>query len=296
MKFLSVILMMALGLQAFSQAELNEYKYVIVPKKFDGFRSENQYQTSTLIKYYFVKQGFNTVYDDALPQDLNNNRCLGLKASIEDGSSMFATKVAIVLNDCQGNEVYRTMQGMSKVKDYNAAYRETISEAFISLNGFRHKYTPKEPQTAPMTISFKDDVKNLTVDNDTKEEMVPEVKEELPMVPSIPREITNDVKEGDDQIANEAQDVVIKITEVSQVVSKEEDTELALYAQQTPTGYQLVDTTPSIQFYLKETSVEGVYLAQGKNQKGLVFLEDNQWFFEYYEGTRRIKEVLLVKF
>jgi len=296
MKFLSVFLIMALGFQAFSQAELNEYKYVIVPKKFDGFRSENQYQTSTLIKYYFVKQGFNTVYDDALPQDLNSDRCLGLKASIADGSSMFATKLAIVLNDCQGSEVYRSMQGMSKVKDYKEAYRESISEAFISLNGFRHIYTPKEALDAPMTISFKDDVKNLTLENDTKQEMIPEVKEALPTVASIPVEMTNDVIEMEDQIVNEVQDEVIKEIEVSQEVRKAEDTTLALYAQQTATGYQLVDTTPSILFYLKETSVKGVYLAEGNNQKGLVFLEDNQWVFEYYEGTKRIKEVLLIKF
>ncbi len=62
---------MSVGFQAYSQSQLNEYKYIIVPKKFDGFKNENQYQTSTAIKYYFVQQGFNAVYEDALPQDLN---------------------------------------------------------------------------------------------------------------------------------------------------------------------------------------------------------------------------------
>ena len=286
MKFLSVFLFMIIGLQAFSQAELNEYKYIIVPKKFDGFRSENQYQTSTLVKYYFTQRGFNAVYDDALPQDLNSDRCLGLKASLGDGSSMFATKVTIVLEDCKGNEVYRTGEGMSKVKDYNVAYREVISEAFSSLNGFLYDYKPKEPKDAPITVSFKDDVKHLVQDDDAKEAMVT----------SKTGEVTNEVNETGVQTKKEVKEEVLNVPEVSEEVSRAEDSALALYAQQTPTGYQLVDTTPSIQFYLKKTSVEGVYLAEGKNKNGLVFLEDNQWFFEYYEGAKRIKEVLLVKF
>jgi hypothetical protein len=286
MKFLVVFLFTVIGFQAFSQAELNEYKYIIVPQKFDGFKKENQFQTSTLIKYFFVQNGFNTVYDNALPQDLNGDRCLGLMVNLADDSSLFSTKLAIVLKDCQGNEVYRTGQGSSKSKDYKLAYREAISKAFNSLNGFTHEYTPKESGNEPVTISFKDDVKNLAVDDTTKEKAIVEVKEELPMAPSKPSEAVNEVKESVAQINNETQDEV----------SKAGDTRLTLYAQQTPTGYQLVDTTPSIQFYLRKTSVEGVYLASNKSKNGLVFLKDNQWVFEYYEGNKHIKEVLLIKF
>ncbi len=287
---------MVLGLQAFSQSELNEYKYIVVPKKFDGFRSENQYQTSTLIKYYFAQNGFNAVYDDALVPDLIKDQCLGLKVSLEDDSSMFATKVTIVLKDCQGNEVYRTGQGMSKVKEYNVAYREVISEAFNSFNGFRYEYIPKETKEAPVTISFKDDVKHLELGDNTKKEMIPAVNEVQPKVAAKPVEIADEAKETSAQMKNEVEDESLIVPKASEEVSKEKGTALVLYAQQTINGYQLVDTTPSVQYYLMETSMKDVYLADGKNKKGLVFLEDNQWVFEYYNGNKRIKEVLLIKF
>ena len=52
------ILWLALMFGGAVNAQLNDYKYIIVPKKFEEFRSENQYQTSTLIKYYFEENGF----------------------------------------------------------------------------------------------------------------------------------------------------------------------------------------------------------------------------------------------
>ena len=125
-----------MGYNAHAQAVLNDYKYVIVPKKFEGFRSENQYQTSTLVKYYLEKQGFNAFYEDALPQDLNADRCLGLVTSLEEDSSLFATKVAVVFKDCRGIEQYRTQFGSSKAKQYKEAYRETISRGLSVLKNF----------------------------------------------------------------------------------------------------------------------------------------------------------------
>src|SRR5690554_2545807 len=115
-----------------SQAELNNYKYIIVPTKFDAFKLENQYQTSTLIKYLLVENGFNAVYDNALPPDLLVDRCLGLLLGLTDDSSMFTTKVALTLKDCFSKEIYRTKDGSSKEKEYRIAYSEAIKESIKS--------------------------------------------------------------------------------------------------------------------------------------------------------------------
>ncbi|NNJ87840.1 MAG: hypothetical protein HKP53_00435, partial [Eudoraea sp.] len=69
-----------------------------------------------------------------------------------------------------------------------------------------------------------------------------------------------------------------------------------LYAQETETGYQLVDTEPSIQFYLWETSMPNIFMAERKGQSGLLYQKDEQWVFEYYEGDDRLQEVLEIKF
>lgn len=295
MKFLIVFLTMSLGLQAYSQSQLNEYKYIIVPKKFDGFRNENQYQTSTAIKFYFVQRGFNAVYEDALPQDLNNDRCLGLLTSLFEDSSMFATRVNIVLKDCNGKEVYRTLQGISKEKEYNAAYREAISEAFISLNGFNYAYKPKAPIEEPLTISFKDDVKNLDLEEKVEEGPVLPQQDKADL--DTPKDILEDKELAEPK--SEAPEELIKedlpLVKPEVAISQDEEDQ-ALYAQKTAIGYQLVDTTPSIQYYLKETSMNNVFLAEGEKHSGLLYKVDNQWVFEYYEGSRRVKKTLEIKF
>lgn len=295
MKYLCFFLLLNMGYNVHSQAILNEYKYVIVPKKFDGFQSENQYQTSTIIKYYFVQHGFNAVYEDALPQDLNAQRCLGLLTSVLNNSSMFATRLNIVLKDCKGNEVYRTEEGFSKEKDYKTAYVEAIKEAFISLEGFTYEYKPSAPKEEPLTISFKDDIKNMDHKEKGEEQLVqpPQNKTDIDTSKNMleDKEITEPKTEAPEELRE--QDFP---PDRSELAINQNEKNQALYAQKTATGYQLVDTTPAIQYNLKETSMNDVFLAEGANHSGLVYKADNQWVFEYYEGSRRVKKTLVIKF
>ncbi|HUH47967.1 MAG TPA: hypothetical protein VLZ54_12485, partial [Arenibacter sp.] len=78
MKKLLVSILLLSSYIGMSQTELNNYKYIIVPTKFDAFKQENQYQTSTLVKHLLVENGYNAVYDNALPEDLLSDRCSGL--------------------------------------------------------------------------------------------------------------------------------------------------------------------------------------------------------------------------
>jgi len=294
MKYLCFFLFLIIGYNTHAQAILNEYKYVIVPKKFDEFRSENQYQTSTMVKYYLVKQGFNAVYDDVVPQDLKLDRCLGLVTSLEEDSSLFATRVSVVFKDCQGVERYRTQFGSSKAKQFQEAYRGAITEAFQSLKGFRYSYNSKVENNAPVVLNFKDDVKAL------------------PPPENMPEEKSISTEDGDAEISSEKEidkelaaplsqpaEVMEAIT-LEEAVAEEIKSEVpeirTLYAQKTETGYQLVDTTPSIQFYLKETSMPGIFMAERKGQSGLLYQRNEQWVFEYYQGNDRLQEVLQIKF
>ena len=138
------ILLFAIVIGNAANAQLNSYKYIIVPKKFEAFKSVNEYQTSTLVKYFFEENGFNALYDDELPMELADNRCLGLMANLEDGSNMFTTKVTIVLKDCNNVEVFRSVEGVSKIKEYNKAYRDAIQKAFVSFAGMDYSYEPQE--------------------------------------------------------------------------------------------------------------------------------------------------------
>ncbi|MBT8209940.1 MAG: hypothetical protein KJP14_05375, partial [Eudoraea sp.] len=190
-----------------AQNELSAYKYVIVPTKFDGFKKENQYQTSTLIKYLLVERGINAVYEDALPADLYLDKCLGVTAMLVNESGTFTTKAHIAFQDCQLQEVYRTKTGNSKIKDYKGAFQEVIREAFESLNSYTYAYKPKD-QDEKVTLSFEDDVKSLEQEGKaamqeqaeskaeeiaTKQEPVPQQQKQA--------EIDSTVSKTDDQAA-----------------------------------------------------------------------------------------------
>ncbi|NDV16458.1 hypothetical protein GO009_10510 [Muricauda sp. TY007] len=273
------ILLLAMGLSSAVNAQLNSYKYIIVPKKFDAFKSVNEYQTSTLVKYYFEQNGFNVVYDDALPVDLAGNRCLGLMADLVDDSSLFSTKVTIALKDCNNVEVFRSVEGKSKIKEYDKAYKNAIQEAFVSYAGMDYAYEPKKEEVkreAPVTVSFKDDVKS--VEEVSKEHVVEQkaTMEEQVYKSVEPKPSTIIRDSGKD-----------KMTTVPKSL---------LYAQPTENGYQLVDRTPKVVLRLEATSMENVFMTDFQGNNAVVFQKDGKWLLEYSENGKKVQEELNIKF
>ncbi len=271
-----------------AQASLNEYKYVIIPKKFNAFKKENEHMTSTYLKHLFTEGGFNAIYDDALPDDLIMNRCLGLLADVNDNSSMFTTKIVLVLKDCTSKEIFSTKEGSSKSKEYKEAFREAFDDAFVSFRGLDYRYKPKQSDSAPITVSFKNDVKNIDVptSNDVQNTGQGSV---------IKQEATIDQQSYKDN------------TPVVSNIKNESNTKQALientmgdaevwYAQVMPYGYQLVDSTPKVQMQIYKSSNPDIFMAKKGDQNGLLFGKNGTWFFEYYEGANLRTEQVYVKF
>ena len=252
--------------------QLNDYKYIIVPKKFETFKNENQFRTSTLIKYLFTNEGYNAVYEGDFPPDLEQDPCLGLIVNLIDNSSLFATKARLTLTNCSRVVVFETQDGRTKTKDFEQAYREAISEAFGSLRSITYKYEPKETTTeasqGPVTISFKDDVKSLD-DPTPTDSLSPESTAEATLT---------EVQEE-------------KIT-VPQEVAEDKD---ILYAQPIEKGYQLVDSTPQVVYVLRSTSSPDVFLVTKDGKSGVVFKDAGKWYLEFDEKGGKAKE-LKIKF
>ncbi len=265
------ILIFALGIGSFAHAQLNNYKYIVVPKKFDAFKEANEYQTSTLIKHYFTENGFNVVYDDALPIDLAGNRCTGLVADVIDESGMFSTKVFISLKDCQNKEVFRSVEGISKIKEFGPAYKDAIQKAFISFAGMNYTYTPSEATAAKtddtVTLSYKNDVKFVE--------------------PTVTATVVEQKATPEEQ--------VYKSMEPKPTSFVKGDAEV-LYAQPIPIGYQLVDSTPKVVFKLQETSMENVFITEYEGNSAVVFLKGGQWMLEYTENGKKQQKNLNIKF
>ncbi|WP_422081649.1 hypothetical protein [Ulvibacterium sp.] len=319
MKRLLLTLLLVSGYLGMAQTDLNDYKYIIVPKKFDSFKRENQYQTSTFIKFLFTKNNFEAVYEDEMPIELIEDRCLGLLVGLQDDSSMFTTKVALVLKDCRSQEVFTTIQGKSRLKEYKASYNEAIRGAFVSLENVDYKYSGASTKKEPITVSFKNDVKKLEENTETTPELNARqdsmVQQKATLeeqsykdLRPVESDITKKVESGqeaiqqvttkEEQIYENRQPIASSIsktdtgsTKVASDVTKE-----VWYAQELPNGYQLVDSTPKIRMKLFESSVQGVYHATMDNKNGMVYTKDGKWYFEYYEGGNLIAEELNVKF
>ncbi|PQJ69743.1 hypothetical protein BTO14_16040 [Polaribacter butkevichii] len=144
MKKIAFSFLFFIALSAFGQqVNINNYKYVIVPDRFDFLKTVDQYQTSSLTKFLLEKKGF-VVYlsNEKLPEDLVQNRCNGLTATVIDDSSMFTVKSKIELKDCYGTVVYVSETGKSKEKEYKKSYHEAIRNAFETMEDLTYKYVP----------------------------------------------------------------------------------------------------------------------------------------------------------
>jgi hypothetical protein len=267
------------------QAQLNDYKYIIVPKSFEGFKKENQYKTSTLLKHLFTKKGFETYYEDDLPSDLNSNRCLGLLVKLNHKSSMFATKVTITLKDCNSKKIYTSLEGTSKEKDYVSSYKEAIEMAFASISGLAYTYNPVQNKSAT----------NDAIIPKTKEESVqPVTMGEQPPIPNQKNLEQSGMDANPVAIAAVVETAAVDTATISTIADKSESN--VLYAQQIPNGYQLVDSTPKIRLKIFSTSVPEVYIGINEEENGIVYKRGSQWYFEYYVSDKLQIEELSIKF
>ena len=164
MRKLSSILLLLFCSFIYAQQEINQYKYIIVPVQFEAFKSPNQYKTSTLIKFLLSEKGMNVVYSDKLPSELKSNRCLAVVAELVDDSNMFTTKATVVFKDCNSVEIYRTKEGTSKLKDFNASYAEAINDALSSFSTFNYAYNGSSKESletvTPVDIVEQAEVKS----------------------------------------------------------------------------------------------------------------------------------------
>ena len=288
-KFFTIMMTLVFMASAFSQSNLNDYKYIIVPKGYDFLKGNNQYRLNELTKFLFEKQGFLTLMEgENYPDELVKNRCLALRSDVTKDSGIFKTKLSVGLKDCNDQTVYTTQVGESREKDYEKAYHTALRNAFKSFDGINYHYVPKpinevvetkEESNNNVAVTqeiqeLKEEIKNL------KQEKKIEVVE--PVVPQMAEKTEAIVDETPIEKGN-----VIKAD--VKVVSLD-----VLYAQSIENGFQLVDSSPKVVYKIKKTSLENVFLVEGFD--GTLLNKKGQWILEYYENGYLKQKVLNIKF
>ncbi|WP_452597359.1 hypothetical protein [Pontimicrobium sp. MEBiC01747] len=262
-----------------AQVSLNEYKYVIVPNKFEFLKEADQYRLNSLTQYLFQKNGFIAVMEeDKLPEEIVKNSCLALKADVLSNSGMFKTKLKVELKNCNGEVVYTSLEGTSREKKYAVAYNNAIRAAFNSFKDLNYKYEPNEKTLAMAEAETK------------KEEEIKRLKEEIKSLKAVEEKVK----------------VVEQVkTEVKKPIEKEVEKEIkkdniktfnkdVLYAQPTNTGFQLVDTTPKVVYTLYASGQEHIFIVKGRD--AVIYKVDTGWVIAEQKGNRLEKKNLNIKF
>ncbi|MFV9550083.1 hypothetical protein [Algibacter sp. PT7-4] len=284
-KFLYIAITCFITTSVFAQTSINNYKYVIVPEKFDFLKNKDQYQLNSLAEFLFNKHGFIAVMEGTeYPEDLLSNRCLSLKSNVLKGSGMFKTKLTVELKDCNDRVIYTTAEGESREKEYKTAYNLALRDAFKSIEALNYNYKPNtditsigngqaqvKPEVSAEIEQLKKEIQDLKKEKETevtiKETPKPEVTTTQPKAieKAIPTAAT--VIQGDTNV---------------------------LYAQAITHGFQLVDSSPKVVYKIKKTNLKDVYLVESKN--AIIYKKDNDWVIEYYASGILQQDVLNIKF
>lgn len=147
---LFVLLMSGIG---FAQS-INDYKYIIVPEKFQWLKEENQYNLNSLTKMIFEKYGWQVYHpNQKMPDELALDRCKALYANVNNNSGLLSTTLVIELKNCDGKVVFTSAEGTSKEKSYQKAYYQALREASQSVAQLDYKYSGKNDKPAKATAA-----------------------------------------------------------------------------------------------------------------------------------------------
>lgn len=141
MKKCLLVFFFTLSLSGIAQS-INDYKYVILPVRYDFMSKDNMYRLNTLTKVHLVKLGYTVFYStDILPDEISNTRCDKVYVDVEKVKSLLNTKVAIVFKDCKNTILFRSKVGVSNEKDFETGYAQALEDAFRSV---KYTYSGKD--------------------------------------------------------------------------------------------------------------------------------------------------------
>lgn len=252
-----------------SQTNLNHFKYVIVPKKFDFLKKADQYQMNSLTKYLLEKENFIAFFDDeAIPEDLAKNRCLALNANVIDESGLLKTKLKLQLKDCRNSIVFESRIGDSKLKAYEKAYQQSIREAFQSLESLNYVYKPKSGDEVVYN-TINDALKPAKKDKET-DKMVDKVKKKKVENDIQPKPSVKPTLNKSEKTANSEKKELVR----EKIEMSDPNTDV-LYAQTINNGFQLVDRTPKVVYTIYNSGKKDIYIVKGKD--ALIYKLNDIW-------------------
>ncbi|WP_026753813.1 hypothetical protein [Sediminibacter sp. Hel_I_10] len=291
---ITIVFVLSCCFATMAQEAINNYKYIIIPTKFDFLKSKDQYQINSLAKFLFNKYGYTAfMSDEDYPADLNANRCLALTANVDEVKGGFLkTKMQIKLLDCNDHIIAESEVGETRIKEYEKAYNVGLREAFKTFQYFDYEYQP-DGTIVDNEISVANNEPKKVSDpkNTNAQQEIERLKQEVETLKKSQENAVEKVAVAKETIAESKSADQVKLSAV-----KDEDVSFkgALYAQPMENGFQVVDTEPKKVMFLLKTSLTDVFKVEGKD--ALVYKKDGNWIYETPNGGTPKQEMINLKF
>jgi len=282
---LVLLVVLSLGFNtAHSQKELNDYKYIIVPNKYDFLNEEDKYQLNSLTKFLFNKYGFlSYLEDESFPEDLRNNYCLALRADVNKLKGLLNTKLDVALRDCNNRIVFKTDAGKSREKEFKKAYNLALRDAFKSFQKVNYNYNSSSKKIAQTESQKpKPETKSTPLESISPSPEKSLSKRELPPRDTPPKTVVPEVKSRDSK------------PNVQASVNMTKTTSDVLYAQATDGGFQLVDSTPKVVYKMVYSGLTDVFIVHGKD--AIIHKVNDVWTISEVYGNTIQTKALNIKF
>jgi hypothetical protein len=123
MKNFSTLVLVFLSFTSFAQ----ENKVIIISNKYEFQKEKNTYNINNMLKAILVSNNYQVFFEDeVLPAEIAQNRCNALTGVLLDNSNLFLTKLKFQIRDCKNNLLFETAEVITREKDIQNAYIETV--------------------------------------------------------------------------------------------------------------------------------------------------------------------------
>lgn len=157
---------------------IGQYQYVIVPRKFDAQKKEDQFGLNELTKLFLEKNGYKVFFDsDILPPEVSGESCNKIYANVFSDNTLRKTKLRVEIKDCRNAVLFVSSYGESDEKDNRVAYNVALRQAFKSFDKPEYRYNPSPAVTQ---VSVAQPAKSTQ-----KSEPIPDVVESAPVTAEV---------------------------------------------------------------------------------------------------------------
>lgn len=267
-KYILLLIILFGNLSAVLAQNLDQYRYVQVPQRYDFLSEADQFQLNSLTAFLFEKYGFEVFYGSNLAEGIP--ACDILRANVDKDKALFSTKLTVTLEDCKGQTVFTSKMGKSREKEYKIAYHEALRDAFTSFDELNFTYSE-----TPVNVA-------QTTPEDAEPEI--EIVETTPEVLEESLEVEKSVTQK--QVAEKALPVVVE-QKVTSGTRNFRNGATRYTLKSTGTGFELfkADETSTFATLLKSGSGSNYIYASKAVQGSAYFDADGNLLVEYLDAN-----------